>query len=102
MLASFLLRQSNTYNGQKKNDSRQTTIYIQNTSLKIIDRATSTPLKTGSELRCSGINFLDDIANGKKYIKLNLSQKIIKDIKKDISKKKKLCTLIAGNKKITV
>jgi hypothetical protein len=42
----------------------------------------------------------DDIANGKKYIKLNLSQKIIKDIKKDISKKKKLCTLIAGNKKI--
>jgi hypothetical protein len=46
---------------KRKMTTGQTTIYIQNTSKKNIDRTTSTPLKTQGELRCSGINFHDDI-----------------------------------------
>ena len=42
----------------------------------------------------------DDFVDNKKYIKLNFSQNIPQHICKDLSKKKKLCTLIAGNKKI--
>ncbi len=41
----------------------------------------------------------DDIVDNKKYIKFNFSQEILKQFNKDISKKEKLCTLIAGNKK---
>jgi len=40
----------------------------------------------------------DVIVDNKKYIKINFSQEIIKNINKDVFKKKKLCTLIAGNK----
>ena len=41
----------------------------------------------------------DEIVDNKKYFKLNFSQEIPKHINKDLSKKEKLCTLIAGNKK---
>ena len=41
----------------------------------------------------------DDIINNKKYFKFNFAQEILKNINKDLSKKEKLCTLIAGNKK---
>ena len=43
----------------------------------------------------------DDIVDNKKYFKFNFSQEIPKSVVKDISKKEKLCTLIAGNKKVT-
>lgn len=43
----------------------------------------------------------DDIVDNKKYFKFNFAQNIIKDINKDLTKKEKLCTLIAGNKKVT-
>ena len=42
----------------------------------------------------------DDIIDNKKYFKLNFAQNIPKSINKDLSKKKNLCTLIAGNKKV--
>jgi len=42
----------------------------------------------------------DDIVDNKKYFKFNFAQEIPKIISKDISKKEKLCTLIAGNKKV--
>jgi len=42
----------------------------------------------------------DDIVDNKKYFKLNFSQEIPKSINKDLLKKEKLCTLIAGNKKV--
>ena len=41
------------YNGQKKNDKR-TNKDLQNITQKTKNRATRTPLKTGSELRCPG------------------------------------------------
>ena len=41
----------------------------------------------------------DDIVDDIKYIKFNFAQEIPKKIDKDINKKEKLCTLIAGNKK---
>ncbi|ADN09545.1 glycosyltransferase family 10 domain-containing protein [Sulfurimonas autotrophica] len=40
----------------------------------------------------------DDIVDNKKYFKFNFAQEIVKNINKDLSKKEKLCTLIAGNK----
>ena len=43
----------------------------------------------------------DDIIDNEKYFKLNFSQNIPKYINKDLSKKEKLCTLIAGNKRNT-
>jgi hypothetical protein len=42
----------------------------------------------------------DDIVDNKKYFKFNFSQLMIKNINKDLSKKEKFCTLIAGNKMI--
>lgn len=42
----------------------------------------------------------DDIVDNKKYFKFNFAQEIAKNIDKDLSKKEKLCTLIAGNKKV--
>lgn len=42
----------------------------------------------------------DDIIDNKKYFKFNFAQEIPKQINKDISQKEKLCTLIAGNKKV--
>jgi len=41
----------------------------------------------------------DEFIDNKKYFKLNFSQNIVKKIDKDLTKKKQLCTLIAGNKK---
>lgn len=41
----------------------------------------------------------DDIIDNKKYFKINFSHNILKTINKELSKKEKLCTLIAGNKK---
>lgn len=41
----------------------------------------------------------DDITDSKKYFKFNFTQEIPNKINKDLSKKEKLCTLIAGNKK---
>jgi hypothetical protein len=43
----------------------------------------------------------DEIVDGIKYFKINFSAKLPKIIKKNIKHKKKLCTLIAGNKKIS-
>lgn len=40
----------------------------------------------------------DDIVNNKKYFKLNFSHHFPTEINKDLSKKEKLCMLIAGNK----
>lgn len=42
----------------------------------------------------------DELVDDKKYFKLNFSHLFPKNINKDIAKKEKLCTLIAGNKKI--
>lgn len=42
----------------------------------------------------------DDFVDSKKYIKINFAQEIPQTIIKDLSKKEKLCTLIAGNKKV--
>ncbi|PWE21975.1 glycosyltransferase family 10 domain-containing protein [Aliarcobacter skirrowii] len=42
----------------------------------------------------------DDIIDNKKYFKFNFAQEIPKTINKKLSKKEKLCTLIAGNKKV--
>lgn len=42
----------------------------------------------------------DDFVDNKKYFKINFSQEIPSSTNKDLSKKKKLCTLIAGNKKV--
>jgi len=42
----------------------------------------------------------DDIIDNKKYFKFNYAQDIPKSINKDLSIKNKLCTLIAGNKKV--
>jgi hypothetical protein len=42
----------------------------------------------------------DDIIDNKKYFKFNFAQEIPKTINKELSKKEKLCTLIAGNKKV--
>ncbi len=41
----------------------------------------------------------DDIIDNTKYFKFNFAQEIPKYINKNLSKKEKLCTLIAGNKK---
>lgn len=41
----------------------------------------------------------DDVVDNKKYFKFNFAQEIPNTINKDLSKKEKLCTLIAGNKK---
>ncbi len=43
----------------------------------------------------------DDLVDNKKYFKLNYSHLFPKEINKDLSKKRKLCTLIAGDKKAT-
>ncbi len=40
----------------------------------------------------------DEFIDNQKYFKFNFAQEIPKIINKDLSKKKKLCTLIAGNK----
>ena len=40
----------------------------------------------------------DDIVDNKKYFKFNFAQNISKEINKNLTKKEKLCTLIAGNK----
>ncbi|VVH58371.1 putative fucosyl transferase [uncultured Gammaproteobacteria bacterium] len=42
----------------------------------------------------------DKFVDNKKYFKLNFSHLLPKNINKDMSKKNKLCTMIAGNKKI--
>lgn len=42
----------------------------------------------------------DELVDGQKYFKINFAQEIPQSINKDLSKKEKLCTLIAGNKKI--
>jgi len=42
----------------------------------------------------------DDLVDNNKYFKINFPQLLPEDIPKDLSKKQKLCTLIAGNKKI--
>lgn len=42
----------------------------------------------------------DRIIDNKKYFKINFSHLIPKNINKDLPKKEKLCTLIAGNKKV--
>lgn len=42
----------------------------------------------------------DELIDNKKYFKINFSQKFPTTIKKDISRKEKLCTLISGNKKV--
>ncbi|MCG3686184.1 glycosyltransferase family 10 [Aliarcobacter butzleri] len=42
----------------------------------------------------------DRIIDNKKYFKINFSHLFPKSINKDLSKKEKLCTLIAGNKKV--
>lgn len=42
----------------------------------------------------------DDIIDNKKYFKFNFSQQIPSSITKDLLKKEKLCSLIAGNKKV--
>ncbi|WP_170000225.1 glycosyltransferase family 10 [Campylobacter sp. RM9328] len=42
----------------------------------------------------------DKIIDNKKYFKINFSHLFPKSINKDLSKKEKLCTLIAGNKKV--
>jgi len=42
----------------------------------------------------------DEMADGKKYVKYQMPNKIPKDFIVDINKKPKLCTLIAGNKYI--
>lgn len=41
--------------------------------------------------------FHDDYIDNKKFIKINYAFKLPKTINKDLSKKKKLCTLISGN-----
>lgn len=41
----------------------------------------------------------DDLVDGEKYIKLNYAHAFPKQINKDLTNKKKLCVLIAGNKK---
>ncbi|MFY4818020.1 glycosyltransferase family 10 domain-containing protein [Aliarcobacter butzleri] len=43
----------------------------------------------------------DELVDDKKYFKLNFSHLFPKSINKDLSKKQKLCTLIAGNKRLT-
>ena len=42
----------------------------------------------------------DDFVDNKKYFKFNFAQNIPNSISKDLEKKTKLCTLIAGNKKV--
>lgn len=42
----------------------------------------------------------DRIINNKKYFKINFSHLYPENINKDLSKKEKLCTLIAGNKQV--
>jgi len=42
----------------------------------------------------------DELVDNKKYFKLNFSHLFPKSINTDLSKKEKLCTLIAGNKKV--
>ena len=42
----------------------------------------------------------DELVDNKKYFKLNFSHLFPKSINKDLSKKQKLCTLIAGNKRV--
>jgi hypothetical protein len=42
----------------------------------------------------------DDLVDNHKYFKINFPQLLPEDIPKDLSKKQKLCTLIAGNKKV--
>lgn len=42
----------------------------------------------------------DDIVDNKKYFKFNFAQNILSIINKDLSRKKNLCTLISGNKKV--
>lgn len=42
----------------------------------------------------------DNLVDNKKYFKLNFSYLLPKNISKDLSKKSKLCTMIAGNKKV--
>ncbi len=42
----------------------------------------------------------DDFVDNIKYFKINFAQEIPHAINKDLSKKEKLCTLIAGNKKV--
>lgn len=42
----------------------------------------------------------DELVDNKKYFKLNFSHFFPKSINKELSKKQKLCTLIAGNKRV--
>ncbi|MDD3462292.1 MAG: glycosyltransferase family 10 [Sulfurospirillaceae bacterium] len=42
----------------------------------------------------------DQFIDNKKYFKMNFAQEILKSINKDLTKKEKLCMLIAGNKKV--
>lgn len=42
----------------------------------------------------------DDFVDNKKYFKINFAQEIPKSITKELVQKEKLCTLIAGNKKV--
>jgi len=42
----------------------------------------------------------DDFVDNKKYFKMNFAQELPKSINKDLTHKEKLCTLIAGNKKV--
>lgn len=44
--------------------------------------------------------FCDDLVDNKKYFKINYAYLIPTTIKKDLSQKQKLCTLIAGNKMV--
>lgn len=43
----------------------------------------------------------DEFVDNKKYFKINFAQEIPQNINKDLSNKSKLCTLIAGNKKVS-
>lgn len=43
----------------------------------------------------------DHFVDNKKYFKINFAQEIPKIITKDLSKKEKLCTMIAGNKNVS-
>lgn len=44
--------------------------------------------------------FCDDLVDNKKYFKINYAYLIPTEISKDITRKQKLCTLIAGNKMV--
>lgn len=43
----------------------------------------------------------DELVDNEKYFKINFAQEIPQSISKDLTNKEKLCTLIAGNKKVS-